>query len=154
MLLQILVGSSICVLNIVIHALLTVSTIRVARVFSERNTLHPWLHLVTIMIATVSVLMGAHMLEVFVWSIAYAAVNAAPEGSDLVYFAFVNYSTLGYGDVIPVARWRLLGPIAAMNGILLFGWSTAIIFEVLRRTISQHASFAPYPKTKDRAQRT
>jgi len=142
MLLQILVGSSICVLNIVVHASLTVTTIRIARSFAERKTLHPWLHLVTIMIATVSVLMGAHMLEVFVWSIAYAAVNAAPEGSDLVYFAFVNYSTLGYGDVVPVTQWRLLGPMAAMNGILLFGWSTAVIFEVLRKTISEHASFA------------
>lgn len=43
--------------------------------------------------------------------------------------------TLGYGDVTPVARWRLLGPVTAMNGVLLFGWSTAVIFEVLRRTV-------------------
>jgi Ion channel len=141
MLRQILVGSSICVLNIVIHALLTVTTIHVARVFSQKNTLHPWLHLLAIMIATVSVLMGAHVLEVFVWAIAYAALDAVPEGSDLVYFAFVNYSTLGYGDIVPVARWRLLGPMAAMNGILLFGWSTAVIFEVLRRTISEPETF-------------
>jgi hypothetical protein len=54
-------------------------------------------------------------------------------GADPVYFAFVNYTTLGYGDVTPVERWRLLGPITAMNGVLLFGWSTAVIFEVLRR---------------------
>jgi Ion channel len=37
----------------------------------------------------------------------------------------VNYTTLGYGEVTPVARWRLLGPMTAMNGVLLFGWSTA-----------------------------
>ena len=47
----------------------------------------------------------------------------------------MNYTTLGYGDVVPVARWRLLGPITAMNGVLLFGWSTAVIFEVLRRAL-------------------
>src|SRR5262249_44632304 len=41
----------------------------------------------------------------------------------------------GYGDVIPVERWRLLGPMTAMNGVLLFGWSTAVIFQVLRRTM-------------------
>jgi hypothetical protein len=52
-----------------------------------------------------------------------------------VYFALVNYTTLGYGDVTPIARWRLLGPMAAMNGVLLFGWSTAVIFQVLRRTM-------------------
>jgi Ion channel len=51
------------------------------------------------------------------------------------YFAFVNYTTLGHGDVVPVGRWRLLGPMAAMNGALLFGWSTAVIFEVLRQAM-------------------
>ncbi len=85
------------------------------------------------MIATVWLLMAAHFFEVLVWSLAYAVVGAAPKGADLVYFAFVNYTTLGYGDVTPVERWHLLGPMTAMNGVLLFGWSTAVIFEVLRR---------------------
>ena len=40
-----------------------------------------------------------------------------------------------------VERWRLLGPITAMNGVLLFGWSTAVIFEVLRRAIARTAPF-------------
>ena len=61
-------------------------------------------------------------------------VGAAPEGTDLVYFAFGNYTTLGYGDVLPVAQWRLLGPMTALNGIMLIGWSTALVIEVLRRT--------------------
>ena len=47
----------------------------------------------------------------------------------------MNYTTLGYGDVTPVVRWHLLGPMTAMNGVLLFGWSTAVIFEVLRMTL-------------------
>ena len=53
--------------------------------------------------------MAAHVIEVFVWALAYLIFGAAPEGADLVYFAFVNYATLGYGDVLPVERWRLLG---------------------------------------------
>ena len=87
------------------------------------------------MIATVTVLMIAHLAEVLVWSLIYAIVSAAPAGTDLIYFAFVNYTTLGYGDVTPVERWHLLGPMTAMNGVLLFGWSTAVIFEVLRMTL-------------------
>jgi hypothetical protein len=142
MLVQVLVGTSVSTLNIIIHALLTVSTIRVARGVASRDTMHPWSRLVAIMIATVLVLMAAHTAEVFVWSAAYEFTKAAPEGSDLFYFAFVNYATLGYGDITPVARWRLLGPMTAMNGMLLFGWSTAVIFEVLRRALSQHGSFA------------
>jgi hypothetical protein len=92
------------------------------------------------MMATVAVLMAAHIAEVFVWSVAYAIVGAAPDGTDMLYFAFVNYTTLGYGDVVPVVRWRLLGPITAMNGVLLFGWSTAVIFEVLRRALERGRS--------------
>jgi hypothetical protein len=101
----------------------------------KKNILHPSLLLVGIMIAVVIVLMSAHLVEVVVWSLAYGMVDAAPPGSDLLYFAFVNYTTLGYGDVVPVKEWQLLGPVTAMNGVLMFGWSTAVIFEVLRRTM-------------------
>jgi hypothetical protein len=142
MLRDILVGSLVCALNIVIHAWLTVAMIRVARILTERKTDRPWRHLVAIMVATVFMLMAAHMLEVFVWAAVYGLVQAAPEGSDLVFFAFVNYATLGYGDIVPVKEWHLLGPMASMNGILLFGWSTAVIFEVLRKTISEHPVLA------------
>jgi hypothetical protein len=45
-------------------------------------------------------------------------------------------TTLGHGDVTPLERWHLLGLMTAMNGVLLFGWSTAVIFEVLRRTLT------------------
>jgi hypothetical protein len=69
---------------------------------------------------------------------AYMLVAAAPPGTDNLYFAFVNYTTLGYGDVLPTDRWRLLGPMTAMNGILMFGWSTAVIFQILRTTISRN----------------
>ena len=87
------------------------------------------------MIATVSILMASHASEVIIWSLVYDRFDAAPAGTDLIYFAFVNYTTLGYGDVLPVERWRLLGPLTAMNGVLLFGWSTAVIFDVMRRTM-------------------
>jgi hypothetical protein len=72
---------------------------------------------------------------VFVWALAYSIVGAAPAGTNLVYFAFVNYATLGYGDVTPVKGWLLLGPITAMTGALMFGWSTAVIFQVLQNTM-------------------
>src|SRR5262245_39901669 len=91
------------------------------------------------MIPAVSVLMITHALEVLVWSFAYSLVDAAPADANLVYFAFVNHTTLGYGDVVPVERWRLLGPMTAMNGV--FGWSTAVIFEALRK----HWSVSKFP---------
>ena len=140
MLVQLLVGSAVSVLNIIVHALVTMAAIGIARAAARRNTPSPLLYLAGVMIATSLVLMAAHTLEVFVWSVAYAIVNAAPDDANLVYFAFVNYTTLGYGDVTPLAKWRLLGPMTAMNGVLMFGWSTALIFEVLIKTIGQRES--------------
>lgn len=97
------------------------------------------------MIATVSMLMVAHLVEVAIWSIAYSLVGATPQDTDDLYFAFVNYTTLGYGDIIPVARWRLLGPLTAMNGVLLFGWSTAVIYHVLRASLAPDDERASRP---------
>jgi len=63
---------------------------------------------------------------VIVLSLAYGLLDAVPAGTNLLYFAFVNYTTLGYGDVVPLERWQLLAPMTAMNGVLMFGWSTAV----------------------------
>jgi ion channel len=136
MLRQFLVGGGVSVFNIAIHALVMATIIRTARAVATTRTLHPSLLLICVMSSTVSVLMIAHALEVIVWSALYSIVDIATAGTNLVYFAFVNYTTLGYGDVIPDKRWQLLGPLTAMNGVLLFGWSTAVIFEVLRRTLA------------------
>ena len=102
MLIQFLVGGIVSVCNITIHALVMTLVVRVARAAGTKKRSHPSLRLIATMIATVSVLMAAHVLEVFVWALAYAIVDAAPAGTELVYFAFVNYATLGYGDVVPV----------------------------------------------------
>ncbi len=135
MLRQILVGAGVSVCNIAIHAFVMAAVLWAARITAAIKTSRQTLRLITVMIATVSFLMAAHFAEVLVWSLTYAIVGAAPKGTHLVYFAFVNYTTLGYGDVTPVERWHLLGPITAMNGILMFGWSTAVIFEILRRAL-------------------
>jgi ion channel len=119
MLRQFALGGVVSAWNITIHALVMTVVVRVALRASTKHTSKPSLRLTWVMIATVTVLMASHAAEVIV-----------------LYFAFVNYTTLGYGDVTPVDDWKLLGPLTAMNGVLLFGWSTAVIFEVLRRTMA------------------
>jgi Ion channel len=146
MLRQLLVGGLVSVINIAIHSLIMATVVGVAQRASERKLLHPSLFLAAVMIPIVSILMAAHTIEVMVWASAYALVDAAPENVQIVYFAFVNYATLGYGDIVPVDRWKLLGPITAMNGALMFGWSTAVMFEVLRKTMARSASASGSPR--------
>lgn len=135
MLRQLLIGGLISLGNIAIHAVVMAAVVSTARHALKWNQNRPQLWLIAIMVATVGVLIIAHVTEVIVWSLAYEVLSVVPPGTDILYFAFVNYTTLGYGDVVPGERWRLLGPMAAMNGVLLFGWSTAVIFEVLRQAM-------------------
>jgi Ion channel len=135
MVIQLLVGGLVSAINIAIHSLVMSAVVRVSRRVGARQTRRPSLRLTSVMIVTVLVLMAAHVIEVLVWALAYLLTNAVPAGTRLLYFAFVNYTTLGYGDITPVQDWELLGPFAAMNGVILFGWSTAVIFAVLQRTM-------------------
>jgi hypothetical protein len=115
------------------------SIIHLARGIGTTKTINPKLHpswlLTAVLIPIVSVLMAKHFPEVSVWTLIYLFVDATPAGHDAL-FAFVNYTTLGYGDITPVERWKLLGPLTAMNGMLLFGWSTAFSYAVLRRVLA------------------
>jgi ion channel len=144
---QIIAGALGSILGISIHAAMTLAVIRFARALGQTLVRYPLL-LIVVMIPTVTFLMATHTFEVIVWAWIYKIVGAAPPDAPLVYFAFVNYTTLGYGDVVPLPQWQLLGPITAMNGVLLFGWSTAVIFEVLRRTVRLGA--AATSNTKER----
>ncbi len=142
---QFIVGALVSTINIGIHALVTVVAISIAREAGLRHTNRTRWHLMGVMVVTAAVLKVAHILEMLVWAWCYDIVHAVPPDSPVLYFAFVNYTTLGYGDITPVPEWRLLGPLTAMNGVLLFGWSAAILFEVLRKTL-EHLGLMDAPQ--------
>jgi type IV secretory pathway TrbD component len=135
MLRQIALGISISLVNFAIHSFLVAGV-----VVAARRAVHATIRLpaprrlVMVTGAAAAVLLLGHIAEVGVWAAFYAIADVAPPAADAFYFAFVNYTTLGYGDVVPSAEWRLIGPITAMNGVLLFGWSTAVLFDVIRTT--------------------
>jgi Ion channel len=52
-----------------------------------------------------------------------------------LYHSAVNYTSLGYGDVVMSAAWRLLGPLETADGMLMFGVSTAMMFAVIERLV-------------------
>lgn len=130
---QLLAGLLISLACIAVHAVIMALVKWTANRTSHAvHAAWPSIRSVVVMMATVSILMTAHVAEIGIWALSYAALHAIQDRTEAFYFAFINYTTLGYGDILPVQRWRLLGPMSAMNGILLFGWSTAVIYDVLR----------------------
>lgn len=77
----------------------------------------------------------AAVLESAVWAAAYLLVGALPDFGDALYFSLVTFTTLGYGDITLAPRWQLLAAFQATNGIILFGWTTAVIVAVVQRII-------------------
>ena len=70
--------------------------------------------------------------SISVWATFYALAGIETEKAGAFEFAFENYTALGYGDAVASQGYRLMGPITALNGLLLIGWSVAIIFEVVK----------------------
>jgi voltage-gated potassium channel Kch len=52
-----------------------------------------------------------------------------------LYFSTVTYATIGYGDVVPPAEWRLVAVMEGLTGVLMLGWSSALVFAVVVRLI-------------------
>lgn len=88
-------------------------------------------------------LMGAMMLaalaalaivtiDVWIWGLAFVALDVFDDLEHAVYFSLVSFTTLGYGDVLLPQGWRLLGGMAAANGLVKFGLLTAMLVELLR----------------------
>jgi hypothetical protein len=75
----------------------------------------------------------AHLIEIAFWAVLFVICGEFHDFGTAYYHSAVNYTTLGYGDVIMSPAWRLLGPLEAANGILMFGVSTAMIFTLILR---------------------
>jgi hypothetical protein len=75
----------------------------------------------------------AHLVEIALWAAVLMICGEFHEFGMAYYHSAVNYTTLGYGDLIMSPTWRLLGPLEAANGILMFGVSTAMIFTLILR---------------------
>jgi hypothetical protein len=79
--------------------------------------------------------LAAHLMEIALWAVVYVICGEFDDFGTAYYHSAVNYTSLGYGDLIMSPSWKLLGPLETANGMLLFGVSTAMIFAVIQRLV-------------------
>lgn len=72
------------------------------------------------------------IIEVWIWATLYLALGAVGTLEKAVYFSTVTFTTLGYGDIVLDEEWRLLSSFEAANGLLMFGWTTALVFAAVQ----------------------
>jgi hypothetical protein len=133
MLYQLLAGCLVSLVNFGVHAIVTGIVVVAARhTAAATDDLHVFARVTALLMVTMTALMTAHVLEISVWALFFTWQGIETENVGPFEFAFENYTALGYGDVVAGQGFRLLGPITALNGLLLIGWSVAIIFEVMK----------------------
>jgi hypothetical protein len=101
-----------------------------------------WKNVAVMMIVTL-VTAAAHLGAIALWAVALLMVGEISTFEKAFYYSAANYTALGYGDIILSERWRFLGPLEAINGLLLFGLSTAVMFAVMSRLVTNRLHLQP-----------
>ena len=134
MIIQLLVAFGLACATVLIHALGSLEAIiHLARDWQKRKADPRRLTLQFAIVRVVSVLLVLHLLEALVWAAFFWLAGCLPNFETAVYFSITSYTTVGYGDILLPVDWRLLGPIEAAIGILMFGWSTGIMVAAISR---------------------
>ena len=144
MLYQLMACGLVSLVNFGLHAIITGIVVVAARHTAARtDDLHVFARVTALLMVTMIALMLAHLTEISVWAAYYTSHGIETTKATPFEFAFENYTALGYGDEVPTAGLRIVGPITAINGLLLIGWSVAIIFEVMKMADVQVARKDP-----------
>jgi hypothetical protein len=144
MLYQIVACGLVSLVNFGLHAIITGIVVVAARHTAARtDDLHVFARVTALLMVTMIALLLAHLTEISVWAAYYASHGIETTKATAFEFAFENYTAVGYGDEVPLGGLRIVGPITALNGLLLIGWSVAIIFEVMKMAEVQVARKEP-----------
>ena len=132
---QLIIGSIVIAITVAIQAeMFNLLSNRIEPLIrSLRHWLRRFANTGVIVTAVLYVLLVQTVL-VWLWASVFILVGAFDMLEPALYFALVSFTTVGFGDITLAPEWRLLSGLTAANGFLSFGWSTAYMVELVRRT--------------------
>ena len=90
------------------------------------------LQAMSLLVELFAALLLLHLMQVSLWALLYWW-QIGWDPNTALYFSTVTYATIGYGDVVPPPEWRLVAVTEGLTGVLMLGWSSAIVFAVVVR---------------------
>lgn len=133
---HLLIGCVMVALTVIIHAVATDRlVILLEKVGPGMFRVFRRLWKIPLLIVTVLGVFLAHIFEIWLWAglYYYFEHDILKNFEDALYFSTVSFTTVGFGDIVLSSDWRLLSSFEAANGFILFGWSTAFIFEIISK---------------------
>lgn len=159
MLTKILMAGGLVVGTVVIHAVGFDAVLRVI-VRSRALALSGFQRVAPMVIGLTCWLILMHMGEISLWGLFYLWQGCLPDAESALYFSGATYTTVGYGDLVLPPSWRMLAPLEALTGILMYGLSTGMFFALVGKWIGNwmqsNAALEPrsaVPATSQRADR-
>jgi len=89
------------------------------------------------------VLMLGNIVQITFWALIYRVLGAFDDIQTAWYFSGVTFTSLGYGDVVLKDRMRMLAPLQAANGLMMFGITTTMFFAAVQRAIAKWPASRP-----------
>lgn len=132
------IGFAVISINVILQAFAsTFWTRRTATAIEKWNNEITNKRAISILILSFLFLTLVHLIHALVWAVFIGwlpatKVDFATPG-DLFYYSVVTFTTLGYGDITISSEWRMLSGFEAINGIMLIGWSTALMYSLIQR---------------------
>lgn len=132
MLLNLLYGLPTMAICLLLQSALLVNTLRY---YSRRRNLieSPTLgsSLLVINVVMLTLIIG-NVSQVAIWALLFVVLGEFSDFDTAMYHSAVNFATLGYGDIVMSQSNRFLGPLQAINGVLMIGVSTAALMGVIQ----------------------
>jgi hypothetical protein len=89
----------------------------------------------TVMGATVLLITVLHAVEGAAWALAYVRLGALPDTRDAMLYSLSAMTTYGHAGLFLAPHWQMMGALEALNGMMLFGLTTAFLFSVIRTVL-------------------
>jgi voltage-gated potassium channel Kch len=102
---------------------------------------------VKVLSLVMAVLMFGHVLQFATWAFLFTWLGEFADFATAFYHSTVNFTSLGYGDIVMSEEWRLLGALEAGNGVLMFGLSTSTILSIMNALFARRKALAGLKKS-------
>lgn len=136
---QFIMGCLMIVLTVVVHGIALDRLVYILEHIQPRleHQLKSMMVRTNIMALTILYVFISHAFQIWLWAVCYLQLGVLSDLEAALYFSTAAFTTVGFGDIYLGQDWRLLSSFEAANGFILFGWSTAFIFEVMSRIYTE-----------------
>ncbi|WP_052670694.1 potassium channel family protein [Draconibacterium sediminis] len=132
-----IIGFAIIAFNVVLQAWANIYlTRKTVSVISEWKKKLNNMRILRLLVYSFLFLTFLHAIHSLIWAYClYLIPSIQPDFAsfhDIFYYSIVTFTTLGYGDMTISSEWKILSGIEAINGIMLIGWSTALMYSLIQ----------------------